>query len=189
MNYFEEELNYIKDEQSRQWTKEVLDKVPKRFFVEAASTTGKYHPEYALGEGGLYRHTKAAVMIAQCMRENKNAHSLSDAMYDLVIAALILHDVCKCGKEWDSKYTQHIHPILASDFILETLQPDDEGSKKAEFAHRVADMVASHMGQWTTSNWDFTTLPEPSTEEAKLVHLCDYLASRRFIEINFEKGI
>ena len=189
MNYFEQELNYIKDEESRQWTKEILDHVNEKFYIEAASTTGKYHPEYALGEGGLYRHTKAAVMIAQCLRENKFAHSLTDMEYDLVIAALILHDTCKCGRNWQSLYTLHRHPIEAKDLIREALTDVECGSKKEEFVMRVSSMVASHMGQWTTSRWEYTVLPEPANEAERLVHICDYLASRKFIEINFDKGI
>ena len=188
MENFEKELNFIRDEETRNWTKEVLDKVSPKFFEEAASTTGKYHPSYALGEGGLYRHTVAAVKIAECLRDNKSVHNMSNATVDLCIAALILHDCCKCGKNWESKYTKHNHPILAAELVEEVLGNDCEyGSKKSEYISRVCDMIKSHMGQWTTCKWDKTVLPEPRSEEDKFVHLCDYLASRKFIEINFEE--
>ena len=41
--------------------------LPEYFFEVAASSTGKYHPVYALGVGGLVRHTIAAVEIANEM--------------------------------------------------------------------------------------------------------------------------
>ena len=45
------------------------------------------------------------------------------------------------------------------------------------------------MGQWTTCKWDKTELPYPESPAQMFVHLCDYLASRRFIEINFDKEV
>ena len=58
---FEKELEWIADSNVRDFVSTALDQVPDYFFTMAASTTGKYHPTYALGEGGLARHTKAAV--------------------------------------------------------------------------------------------------------------------------------
>jgi hypothetical protein len=53
---------------------------------------------------------------------------------------------------------------------------------------KICDCVASHMGSWNT---DYKTkkeiLPKPITSMEKFVHLCDYLASRRFLEVNFDK--
>lgn len=57
---FKKELSLIKNENIRNFVKEFLNTVPDYFFTVAASSTGKYHPNYALGEGGLVRHTKAA---------------------------------------------------------------------------------------------------------------------------------
>ena len=62
--YFEEELQLIKDDGIRDLVVEVLKTVKDDFFHAPASSTGKYHPDYALGDGGLYRHTRAAVKIA-----------------------------------------------------------------------------------------------------------------------------
>jgi hypothetical protein len=42
------------------------------------------------------------------------------------------------------------------------------------------------MGQW---NYDSYTkkevLPKPKTAEQRFVHMCDYLASRKFIDVKF----
>ena len=61
---FEQELNYIKDENIRKSLEIMINYIPDYFFHIAASSTGKYHPQYALGDGGLIRHTKAAVRMA-----------------------------------------------------------------------------------------------------------------------------
>ena len=182
MNYFENELNYITDEEVRNKCKEVLANVNEQFFEAAASSTGKYHPDYALGEGGLYRHTVAAVMIAADLRRNECVANFDDKQFSYIIAALILHDSCKSGIDWDSKYTKHNHPLLVKELL-------DDVLGECEFTEEVGRLVASHMGQWTTCKWDKTVLPRPQLPDEIFVHLCDYLASRKFIEINFEKGI
>lgn len=48
--YFIEELASIKDKQIRKLTIDVLEKVNEKFFIEPASSTGKYHPDYAQGK-------------------------------------------------------------------------------------------------------------------------------------------
>ena len=60
---FKKELSLIKDNSIRKFVEDFLNQVPEYFFNVAASSTGKYHPDYALGEGGLIRHTKAATRI------------------------------------------------------------------------------------------------------------------------------
>ena len=64
------ELNYIKDERIRKSCEIILDLLPDYFFSIPASSTGKYHPEFSLGERGLIRHVKAAVKIAKDLLDN-----------------------------------------------------------------------------------------------------------------------
>ena len=61
---FETELNYIKDDRIRDSARILIEGLPEYFFKIEASSTGKYHPEFALGEGGLVRHSKVAVRMA-----------------------------------------------------------------------------------------------------------------------------
>ena len=63
LEIFKTELNYIKNPKIKEFTEKVLLEVPDYFFQIGASSTGKYHPSYTLGEGGLVNHTKAAVRI------------------------------------------------------------------------------------------------------------------------------
>lgn len=186
--YFEEELQMIKNEEVRNCVIEVLKHINDKFYHAAASSTGKYHPDYALGDGGLYRHTRAAVKIANDLLSLEWYKDLfTDESKDIIIAALILHDTCKSGKNWDSKYTMHTHPIQAADLIEEVTG----GTEYHGTGIQIARLVATHMGQWNEPRrWnkydDRTILPKPEAEDEFFVHLCDYLASRKFLEV---KGV
>ena len=158
--------------------------LPDYFFSVAASSTGKYHPPYALGEGGLVRHTKAAVTIAHELLQLEMYNDVfTPAEKDLIIAALILHDGKKHGDN-GSQYTVAEHPLVVADWIAGDEVLSD--MLPASTLQVLRDAIASHMGQWNT---DYKTkkeiLPKPQTEIQKFVHLCDYLASRKYLEFNF----
>lgn len=159
-----------------------VDTVPHYFWHVQASSTGKYHPEYALGEEGLLRHTCAAVRIAAAIINLDQYNGIFDDIdKDNIIVALMLHDTFKHGEEslWGkyNPYSVHEHPLIAADKVRERL--DDE--------HKcvIANCIASHMGEWTESNRSHYVLPKPKTLEEQMVHLCDYLASRKFLEFKF----
>ena len=177
--YFEKELSYIEDEEVRNQCVEVLKHVNEGFYKAGASSTGKYHPDYAAGEGGLYRHTIAAVKIAKSLF---TLYDFTELSKSYIIAAIILHDTCKHGRNWESKYSKHEHPNLARELIREV-------STNEEFVQIVGNAVAHHMGQWTTARWSKAVLEQPETEIERFVHLCDYLASRKFIDIKFEEEV
>ena len=52
---FKKELEYIKNEKIRNACQVMINLLPDYFFEVPASSTGKYHPEYAAGPGGLMR--------------------------------------------------------------------------------------------------------------------------------------
>lgn len=175
---FEDELNAISSDEVRNFVKQMFITVPDYFFTVPASSTGKYHPNYALGNQGLIRHTKAAVRIA-C--ELFTIHNFLPLERDYIIAALMLHDCCKNGidgKEGD--YTLSTHPLEACTLI-------NNAVNKSEMSETICDLIASHMGQWNT---DWKTgqeiLPKPKSEMQFFVHMCDYLASRKCLEFNFD---
>lgn len=61
---FDREITWIHDEKIRKFAQYCVDNLPDYFFTVPASSSGKYHPSYALADGGLVRHTDAAVIIA-----------------------------------------------------------------------------------------------------------------------------
>lgn len=181
---FEKELNLIEKETLRDFIAECLEKAPDYFFTMPASTTGKYHPEYSLGEGGLIRHTQAAVKIANdLLRLEMYAKLLPNR--DEIIAALIMHDSIKKGVN-SSAYTTVDHPLQASQFIRDRLK-NSENTNYPSDIDLICSMIDSHMGQWNSDRSGREIMPRPQTLEQKFVHLCDYLASRKFLIVLFDE--
>ena len=180
---FKTEINYVKDSTLREDLKVLIGLLPDYFFEVPASSTGKYHPAFSLGDGGLVRHTKAAVRIANELLNNNTVgskFSLHDK--DLIIIALTLHDGVKSGME-HSQYTKFDHPLLASKLIMEN---KDKVSMDVDDLRKVCSMIESHMGEWTYDNYHKKeVLPKPRTAEQRFVHMCDFLASRKFLDIKF----
>lgn len=177
---FEQELNYIINDNIRESAMTMLNLLPEYFFHIPASSTGQYHPKYALGEGGLVRHTKAAIRIA-C--ELFGIYKFYDETKDLIVLSIMIHDGIKKGMP-EEAHTKFEHPILISKFIEENT---DKLNLNEEQISRVKSMVESHMGRFNTNpNVKDVVLPLPSTPEQKFVHLCDYLASRKCLELSFD---
>jgi 23S rRNA maturation-related 3'-5' exoribonuclease YhaM len=177
---FEKELGYIKDSNLREFITKVLDSLPVYFSTTAASTTGKYHPSYALGEGGLVRHTKAAVRIA---KELVGSGLFGTVNEDVIYPSLIVHDGLKCGNN-GSQYTVFDHPLLISNFVEE--KANEFNFEDKDTISEIKKCVECHMGQWNTDKRSGVILPKPETKIEKVVHLADYLASRKCLEFNFE---
>lgn len=178
---FRVELGYIQDDDVRESLEVMIEKIPDYFFTIAASSTGKYHPAFALGDGGLVRHTKVAVRMAQ---ELFGIYKFLPKVKDLIIMALVLHDSVKKG-EIETKYTLHDHPLLAAEFVKKNSSELKLSEEEITF---VCDCISSHMGRFNTSEYSEVILPLPQTPEQKFVHMCDYLASRKVINIMFDEN-
>lgn len=176
---FSEELYLIDKENLKDLVQKCLDRAPEYFYTMPASTTGKYHPEYSLGEGGLVRHTKAAVKIAKSLLDLEMYAPLAKSK-DQIIAALILHDSVKKGFD-GSQWTTVQHPLDAASLLCDVAKQENYSDE--EEISFIASMIRSHMGQWNTDKNGNAILPKPETKEQKFVHQCDYLASRKFITI------
>lgn len=180
---FKKELEYIKDKEIREDAKFIIEELPDYFFEVDASSTGKYHPKYAQGKLGLGRHVKSAVKFAVELLSNPSiGKSYTERDKDLIVLSLLIHDGLKYGKEKE-KYTRFDHPLLIAQFVKdnkENLHMNDEDIEK------VSKAVASHMGPWNTNQYSEVELPIPRAPMEKFVHMCDYLASRRFINLDFD---
>lgn len=159
LNPYIERINH-KDTKS--FVTEALSYVPERFFYIPASSSGKYHPSYALGTGGLIRHTAAALYFAECLFP---LYHFTSRQKDYIRAALILHDTQKPSKT---------HPIEVK-FNLEPLR-----DKYPEIFEEVISIVECHMGEWDY----FGKFPTPQSSTEKFTHLCDYLASRKEVSVD-----
>ena len=158
--------------------------LPEYWCTEAASSTGKYHPEYALGNGGLLRHSKAAMRIGYellndpCIGDKYTSHEK-----DLMLMSLLVHDGLKLGLPKE-KYTRFDHPILMGKFILDNYKEIGITKDDAEFMN---DVIKTHMGPWTTDYDGNEVLEKPKNKYQNFVHMCDYLASRKCILVPFDE--
>ena len=92
-----------------------------------------------------------------------------------------MHDGLKSGLI-KQKYTQVDHPLLVSNYIKDN---KEKLSLTDNEILALTNMIESHMGIW---NKDFNgneVLPIPVNKYQKFVHMCDFLASKKFIEVKF----
>lgn len=182
---FKKELNYIKNNKYKEEAKKLIELLPDYFFEIPASSTGKYHPNFAQNEGGLVRHTKVAVrMCYELANNNTIGYSFTSDEKDLMIIALIMHDGLKSGLPKE-KYTRVDHPILAANLIRDNKENLKLTNGEIEF---IAQAIETHMGEW---NKDFNgneVLPLPKNKYQRFVHMCDFLAAKKFIEVPFENN-
>lgn len=181
---FNTELSYIKNDRIKNSANILISYIPEYFYHESASSTGKYHPDFSQGEGGLLRHTKAAVRIAKELlsTETIGAHYTNNEK-DLILLALILHDSVKRGD--NEKYTRFDHPLLASNLIKTHATETELTEKEIEL---LCSMIETHMGEWNKDYNGNESLEKPKTKFQKFVHMCDFLSSKKFIDIKFTEN-
>ena len=174
IEHFEKELNLIKDLSLRNLVAEYMENsVPDYFWEIGASSSGKYHPTFSQGIGGLVRHTKAVVMFAEELLRMSSYAYMKEEYKDYVIAACIIHDTAKYGITEYSKEEYKNHAENAAEaFKYYCL---DRDYLPSEF---LISAVAAHMGQWSTNKED-----RPFTSIDRCVHMADSMASRSFIDI------
>lgn len=172
--YFEREIELIKNEDYKAFVRTYLDNYcPSYFWEIGASSSGKFHPQFSQGEGGLVRHTKAVVLFAEELLRMSSYMYLSDEHKDFVIMACILHDTCKYGQSGFDKEQYKDHAKNACALVNEAWF-DCYGVNASEF---FLSAIRCHMGQWSERE------DRPFTNIDRCVHMADYMASRSFIDI------
>lgn len=135
---------------------------PYVFFTQPASMSSKYHPNESLGIGGLLRHTKSIVLLAESLFP---LQPFDEYTQDLILAAAYLHDMMKPSTD---------HPIEVR-LKLEPLKEEYYDIYKA-----VIPLIESHTGQWD----NFGKFPRPRGTAQKFLHMCDLISSQKFIHID-----
>ena len=180
-------LETIQDDEIRTFAYVLVDNLPDYIWHVGASSTGKYHPAYSLGEGGLMRHQIAVVRFLNFFFELEQYNTkFTSRERDLMRVAGLVHDGRKSGEQTDyerSKFTKFEHPLQMANVIRsydgQFLNHDD-----IEF---IAHCIESHMGQWNTDRKSKMILPKPIDEYQQFVHLADYLASRKDLTMAFDE--
>ena len=173
------------------FAQDLMEVIPDYFWTEPASSSGKHHPEYGLGEGGLARHSLMTYRWLKMLVE-ANETNMGEFYPGMVFASLF-HDCCKRGlpDNVDLSHTAFEHPLLAAKFILDEAEKfckskprifeitsDTEESFKQDIAVAIST-IETHMGRWNTNSDSNVTLPKPGNAMQYMVHLADYCASRK----------
>lgn len=174
--FFKREISLIENERLRNFTEWYFEnRVGAWFWESGASSSGKYHPQFSQGEGGLVRHTRAVAMFCEELLRLSTYAYMKPIFKDYARVACLLHDTCKYGTndaEDKSCYSQH--GALAAKAVYDAWF-DFFGEGAPEL---LTMAITAHMGQWTQERED-----RPFTNIDRLVHLADYIASRPFIQI------
>ena len=179
-------LATIVNDDIREFAKVLVEGLPAYIWEVGASSTGKYHPTYSLGLGGLMKHQIAVVRFLNYFFDLEQYNvPFGDRKMDLMRVAGLVHDGRKSGEQTDyerSKYTKFDHPIQMAN-VVRNYDGKYLNHDELEF---IAHCIESHMGQWSTDKKSSTVLPKPEDVYQHFVHLADYLASRKDLTMAFE---
>ena len=182
---FKQEINYIKNPRYKENVEKLIELVPDYFFEVPSSSTGKYHPSFSQGEQGLVRHTKVAVQIAKdILQLEYMKNGFSEDEKDLILIAILFHDTQKLGNPKE-KYTRFDHPLLAAQFIEDNKDKIKFTSQEIEIIEK---MISSHMGEWNKNTYSNITLPKPSNKYEFFVHMCEFLSSKKYLDVKFDNN-
>lgn len=186
MTYVTDVLETISNEDIKTFALVLLGNLPEYIWHVGASSTGKYHPAYSLGEGGLMRHQVAVVRFMNFFFELEQfKNEFTEVEMDLMRVAGIIHDGMKSGSQSDferSKYTKFDHPIQMANIV----RSYDGKYLNHDYIEFIAHCIESHMGQWNVNNKTGEYLPKPEDKYQQVVHLADYLASRKTLIMDFD---
>lgn len=158
------------------FTIKALEMAPLYFWIIPASSSGKYHPEWSLGDGGTVRHTVFAMYLGH---ELSRTFGLTELEHDIVISALALHDTLKYGIEYDVRYFP-MHPYLPRNYYGNKHDGIVTSFfKEPGIPNTLFDAIERHMGSIATGEWHSVGRVKPENKVEYVVHLADYLASRK----------
>ena len=72
-----------------------------------------------------------------------------------------------------------------ANFVLEHQKEAGLNEEDAQF---ISEIIKTHMGPYTRDYNGDEILETPKTKYQSFVHMCDYLASRKFLEIRFDEN-
>lgn len=109
LKHFSGELSQIGNPELKDFVVQCFDELcPDYFWHRAASSSGRYHPAFVKGDGGLVRHTKYVAKLAADFARSRLAgqeigtpgscnYPDKSPYEDHVVAAALIHDMMKDG--------------------------------------------------------------------------------------------
>ena len=180
-------LENFETDQMKEYFLDMVAEIPDYIFTMPSSTSGKNHNKTQCETYGQIWHAYMfSSILNHRLRLKWNQEKFKSPLQrDCMRCVPVFHDAIKCGLN-GSKHTVFEHPILASNWILKTKVEHDIDDK---FKKVIADMCASHSGEWTTSKRSKEILPEPKNEMEFFIHECDVLSSRNDIDMIISKEL
>lgn len=177
-DFFEREIQFIEDINLQDFVRFFFnERCGNWFWKSGASSSGKYHPQFTKGEGGLVRHTKAVAWVCEELLRMSSYAYMKAEYKDYARVACLLHDTRKYGGgDTEDKDCYKEHGAFAAFDVCDAWQ--DFFGLDHECPELLLMAIRSHMGQWTENRDD-----RPFTNIDRLVHLSDYIASRPFWDI------
>lgn len=179
-------LDKFETDEMRNYCKDMIKEIPDYIFTMPSSTSFKYHNKTQCQPHGQIFHI---LMFGEIMNYILGLEYMQEkysmAMRDNLRCTAIFHDALKCGLN-GSKYTVHEHPLLAGEWVRTTTVEHDIPQEIKEY---IAHLCERHSGQWVETKKSKTVLPKPKTDDAFLVHLCDYLASRSNLDMIYSDEV
>lgn len=167
----------------RNLTEFLIDQLDDYWFIKPASSTGKYHPKFNNGEGGLVRHSLNVCMWWQQMYRAFEQELISfsgrDDIYDLGLIACLFHDAKKYGDaEENSRWVKKDHDVKSMEWFLhnvEIYEHTNDMNFDNKAINYIANAIDHHNGPWSTHG-------APRTIFERLVFICDYASSQKIHE-------
>lgn len=162
---YNQELRLLQNKEKQEKTLNLLaSSVNEKMKNVPASSTGKYHPPFAQGEGGLIRHSKAVAQAAYGLAGMLNVPGDKDRF---VIAGL-MHDMWKLGPDGNYEHTDPKHGSLAAEALRKAGLTDE------------ADLAGPHMGNFFKGA--YKNAEKITKFDQRLLNNADWLMSRTYAQ-------
>lgn len=181
---FQPHIDGIQPYRLREFANYLFDKLGDEWFEKPASSTGKYHPAFANGDGGLVLHTAYACDVWDYLYRGFKAEleeQVGMFAHGMGKFALIFHDAKKYGLATISRYTTKTHDVDSAEWVAQWYEeynkenPATDNILDIEMSNTIGDAMRRHMGPWSTPG-------APRTLFEQLVFIADYVASQKTFE-------
>lgn len=172
---FQRELAKIKDIEIREGVEALLLGGHDEFLQWPASSSGKYHPPDEIGPMGMVIHVKRCVALAP---DIARMYGLDAYGQDILIAASLVHDLYKQGKDGKAGHTVKDHMLIIHEVINMTVV-DLNLDPSGKFFSELANACLFHEGVWTPP--EAHELEDGPNIYATAMHTIDMMVTRRAI--------
>ncbi len=183
LEFFKDELILISKPTVREFVEECIKAAPDYVFENCpSSSSGRFHPIEELGPDGTLIHTKKVFALAYDLSVGLGCEHHRDE----ICAAAILHDFEKQGKE-RSGHTTKDHPQTMAATAADIYRQKFKGRLDRDSANIICSAIFHHYGPWTEQS-----VRKPLsqyTPEELAVYMADFIATKRFVQINYKRKI